>query len=111
MNRENREVTYRERRAQHSLLSTQSFVLPLPPCSLRFAPRLAAAAAEASEKAYYDKVSKERDLYQRILKRINAGAVGNARMPSPTRLNSFSSWLTQNNLTWHSCTRASRTDD
>jgi flagellar biosynthesis regulator FlbT len=31
-----------------------------------------------TEKAYYDRVSKERGLYQRILKRINAGAVGNA---------------------------------
>jgi hypothetical protein len=31
-----------------------------------------------TEKEYYDRVSKERGLYQRILKRINAGAVGNA---------------------------------
>jgi hypothetical protein len=31
-----------------------------------------------TEKEYYDRVSKERGLYQRILKRINAGTIGNA---------------------------------
>jgi hypothetical protein len=31
-----------------------------------------------AEKEYYDRLSKERGLYQRILKRINAGSVGNA---------------------------------